>query len=315
MSSTGGELLLGRVLVRHRPARLAVTKPELLLRRQASDLCRPPVDVETQAVALPPMPGGTLSNSIGAGAPLRLIQPETQVEGLERVKWSVKRRPALLRRRDLAPGRRRKAQGPLRGDGRVELAGPLPGGGLRQVDEGLLALGVRAGARSEPRSRRGACRPRRALPALPGAGPSSRHRDLADGADVLRDVLADLAVAAGRGLHQHAVLVAQVDSQPIELELGHVLHRRRVVSQANSRRTRASKFLPVASMSVSVRIDSMGTTWRTFSKPSRATADAVNVGRQQFRGARPPAPAIRRKEPVAPRPQFRRDVSAVVKWA
>ena len=48
------------------------------------------------------------------------------------------------------------------------------------------------------------------------------QRDLADGADVLRHLLALLAVAAGGGLHQHARLVAQADRQAVELGLGDI---------------------------------------------------------------------------------------------
>jgi hypothetical protein len=48
-----------------------------------------------------------------------------------------KRRPALLRR-DLAQAVGEKAQRPLGGDGRVELA-HRTGGGIARVDEGLAA--------------------------------------------------------------------------------------------------------------------------------------------------------------------------------
>ena len=45
------------------------------------------------------------------------------------------------------------------------------------------------------------------------------------------DVLAHLAVAARGGLHQAAVLVAQVHGQAVELGLGNVLHGRRAFGQ------------------------------------------------------------------------------------
>ena len=64
---------------------------------------------------------------------------------------------------------------------------------------------------------------------------------LPDGAHVLRHVLAGLAVAARGGLHQHAVLVAQVDRQAVELELGVVVHRRRVFRPAPARGARARR--------------------------------------------------------------------------
>src|SRR5207247_9547639 len=47
-----------------------------------------------------------------------------------------------------------------------------------------------------------------------------RHRP--DGADVRRDVLADLAVTAGRPLHVHAVLVSQRDRHAVDLQLADV---------------------------------------------------------------------------------------------
>ena len=53
------------------------------------------------------------------------------------------------------------------------------------------------------------------------------ERDRADRAQVRRDVLADVAVAARRRPHEHAVLVAQADREPVELELGGVLDRAR----------------------------------------------------------------------------------------
>jgi hypothetical protein len=92
---------------------------------------------------------------------------------------------------------------------------------------------------------------------------------LLEGADVLRHVLAGLAVAARGRLHQHPVLVAQVDRQAVELQLGCVLTGGSPSGQASSRRTRASKAsAPLSSVSVSVRIDSIGTAWRTGTKPS-----------------------------------------------
>ncbi len=37
---------------------------------------------------------------------------------------------------------------------------------------------------------------------------------------ILGDVLAGFAVAAGRALHKHAILIARADRQSIELRLG-----------------------------------------------------------------------------------------------
>jgi hypothetical protein len=52
-----------------------------------------------------------------------------------------------------------------------------------------------------------------------------------DGADILRDVLAGLAVAAGGGGHQHAMLVAQVDGEAIEFQFGGIFDRRICVAE------------------------------------------------------------------------------------
>jgi len=58
------------------------------------------------------------------------------------------------------------------------------------------------------------------------------QRNLPDGLDVLRDVLADFAIAARRRLDQRAVLVPQVDRQAVELEFGDVFDRRVALLQA-----------------------------------------------------------------------------------
>ena len=48
---------------------------------------------------------------------------------------------------------------------------------------------------------------------------------MAHGADVVRHVFADFAVAACGRLHQQAVFVTQVDRQAVEFQLGHVVER------------------------------------------------------------------------------------------
>ena len=56
--------------------------------------------------------------------------------------------------------------------------------------------------------------------------------NLADGADVLRHILAELAVTPCGSLHQHAMHIAQAHRQAVELGLGHVLDGRRRHVQA-----------------------------------------------------------------------------------
>ena len=65
---------------------------------------------------------------------------------------------------------------------------------------------------------------RHAVPGLATGGGLQGARDLGDGADVVGDVLPGAAVAAGRGPDQAAVLVEQVDRQPVDLELAQVAH-------------------------------------------------------------------------------------------
>ena len=113
------------------------------------------------------------------------------------------------------------------------------------------------------------------------------QRDLPDGADVLRHVLADLAVAARGGLHQHAVLVAQVDAPGRRTSARHVVDRRRVLGQAQLARARGHRrrWRRLASMSVSVRIDSIGTLWRTLAKPSSTLPPTRCVGESGVRSS------------------------------
>ena len=157
-------LLLRRVLVRHRPARLARDEAQPLLQRHAVDLVDDAVDVERQRVALRThrlvegdQPGRTLRH--------RAVGAHRQPEGRQRVQRAAVR-GRLLPALQFAQPVGEEAQRPLRGDGRVELA-HRAGRGVARVDEGLLAL-VALERRSGARSRRGACRPRRALPA-PGS--------------------------------------------------------------------------------------------------------------------------------------------------
>ena len=141
-------------------------------------------------------------------------------------------RPALGHRGDLAQAVGEEAQGPLRGDARIELA-HRTGRRVARVDEGLaadLALAfvepVEIGTAHIDLAAHLQHR-RHAAFAIRGQG----ERDLADGADVVGHVLAHLAVAARGGLHQPAVLVAQAHGEAVELGLGHVFDGRRIGRQ------------------------------------------------------------------------------------
>ena len=99
-----------------------------------------------------------------------------------------------------------------------------PAAALRGLANGALPASTRpalssrnatTGKKTSPRtsSRRGA----RAV------GDLQRRRHVRDGADVQRDVLTGHPVAAGQRADQPAVLVEQVDGQPVHLELAQVV--------------------------------------------------------------------------------------------
>jgi len=216
-------LLLRRVLVRDRPARLARHEAQLLLQVDAVDLVDHAVDVERQLVA-------QLRDALVVGhQPLRAMHHRAQVvhrhaEGGDRIQRRAvrgRRVPALGHAQPVGVEAQLLVGQPLG----VELA-DRAGGGVARVDEGLLAALALAGIQAlevvAPHVDLAAdLDQRRRLATQP-------QRDLADRAHVLRHVLAGLAVAARGRLHEHAVLVAQVDGQPVELQLRAVLHRRRI---------------------------------------------------------------------------------------
>ena len=164
--------------------------------------------------------------------------------------------------------------------------------GLTKVFSAGFALAARS-ARSKA-SRRMKTSPRTSSTAA--SLPFRRSGIARDGADVVRHVLAGLAVAARGGLHQHAVLVAQVDREAVELELGRVVDRRRVVAPARARaaRARRTRARRASVVSVSVRIDSIGTACRTGVEAFEHRADHAlrrRVGRHAARDAPPRSPA------------------------
>ena len=210
-----GQHLLRRILVRHRPARLARDKSELRLHGEAIDLVDHAIDVERQAVAASG-DVGVEADEVVHRAKCALVA-DRQAERAQRVEHAgmrCRRGPALRLTKPVGEERER----PLRGDSGVELA-DAAGGGVARVDKGLVA--TRPGGLVERL---------KIIAAQVDLAAHLEHRrrrvsrqaqgDGADGAHVLRHVLAGLAVAAGGSLHQHAVLVAQVDGESVELELG-----------------------------------------------------------------------------------------------
>ena len=97
----------------------------------------------------------------------------------------------------------------------------LPAAALRGLANGALPCSISAslssanastGKKTSPRTSSSRARP----------SPVSRSGTSRDGAHVGRDVLAGAPVAAGRRPDQPAVLVDQVDRQPVDLELAQV---------------------------------------------------------------------------------------------
>jgi hypothetical protein len=113
-------------------------------------------------------------------------------------------------------------QATLGGDLRVDLA-QRAGGGVARIDVGALAGGlggcVERGEIIVPEVDLAAH-----LDDVRPAVARQTVRELADGLQVLRDVLADAAVTTGGALRQHAVLVAQRGREAVDLRLGGVGH-------------------------------------------------------------------------------------------
>lgn len=124
-----------------------------------------------------------------------------------------------------------KLQRSSRGEPRVELP-QRPGCSVARIDEGLFAArGLlciepgEAGVRHEDFTAHFDHRRRRI---------TQTQRQAAQGPQVGSDVFAGLAIATGGALDELAVLVAQVDCQPVELGFGHVGHRRAVQTFTNA---------------------------------------------------------------------------------
>jgi hypothetical protein len=101
-----------------------------------------------------------------------------------------------------------------------------------------------------------------------GIFPAQPIRDAANRGHVCRDVLAGLAVAPRGGQGELAGLVSQVDRDAVELELGPRNSTGRIpaLSPSSRRIARIELFPRRVLVSVSVRIESIGTAWRTGSE-------------------------------------------------
>ncbi len=219
-----GRHLFRRELVRHGPARFARDEPERALRGERVDLVDDAVDVERQAAA--PLGDALVERDEVGGAagdaPLAIHRQPGALEEVEQPRVSGGQREPLR----LPDAIRKKAQRSLRRHRRIELA-HRPRGGVARIDEGLLS-----------RRQLALVQPVEVAPVHVDLAADFQHRrrpgdgehlrDRADRAHVARHVLAHLAVAAGRSHGEPALLVAEIDREAVELELGDVLDRRRV---------------------------------------------------------------------------------------
>ena len=103
---------------------------------------------------------------------------------------------------------------------RVELA-QAAGGGVAWIDEGLLAAGCRLLV-EPPKSRQRHENFAAHLEHFRKFRAAQPERQRLDGSQVLRNIFAGFAVAAGRALHETAVFVARADRQTIQFRLGRI---------------------------------------------------------------------------------------------
>ena len=164
----------------------------------------------------------------------------------------VKHRAALVCRGDVPQPVGKKLQWSLGRNGRVQLAHGTCCG-VARVDEGFqacVALAfvqrvkvVAAHVHLAAHFQHGRC-----------AG-AQTQRNLAHGADVLGDVFTPFPITARSGLHQHTVFVAQAHGQAVKLELGHVVHRRVGLRQAQLLAHTGVKVLRAAGFGVGLGTD------------------------------------------------------------
>ena len=221
MFSTTRRLLARRELHRDRPARRAVQRAQPLAQRELVDLHHRAVDLVAQAVApLAQRLVVGLRRLDPAARHLAPVDPEAQLaQALEQLPVRLHPELALA----LADAVREQLERARGGDLRVELAQGA-GGRVAGVREQLETLrralrvhGGEGGARHQH------------LPAhleQRGHGVAAQpQRQRAHGAQVVRDVFAGPAVAAGRAEREGAGLEAQGHRHPVVLGLGGVHQR------------------------------------------------------------------------------------------
>ena len=204
-----------RELPGDRPARLAADDAQLAPERPLVDLDDDAVDlvVELVAALLPPAAAldHRLDVGVVAGVRVDLEAALAQPLDLLAVRGEVE---AAGGADAVRPDRER----PFGGERRVELA-DRAGGGVARVGKGRLA---RLGAAFVQRLEVGDRQVDLAAHFDQRRGILDAQRDRADRAQVLGDVLADPAVAAGCAADEHAVLVGERDRQAVDLRLARV---------------------------------------------------------------------------------------------
>ena len=221
-----GQRLLRRIFVGDRPAWLSADKTELRLLGNGINLIDHAVDVERQTVALREYPLMKRDQRRRTGSDHAMFA-YGQAKGRQCVeRFAVGRRPQPASH--FANAVSVKRQRALGGQFRIELA-DATGGAVARIDQRRLAqftLPCVVALEIRPAHEHFAAHLKHRR-----RGADQAQWNLADGADVLRDILAGFAVAARRRLGQHTVDIAQADRQTVELELGGINHGRRIVRQ------------------------------------------------------------------------------------
>ena len=271
-----GGHLLGRKLVRDRPARLARHEPQPVLQRERIDLVDDAVDFEGK-IRAPRGDGLVEGREIGGAVRDDAVGVDRKAEAFERVLHARAGSPAALKAARFADAVGEECERALRRHRGIDLAHRARGS-VARIDEEPRACRLLPGVELREVAPRHVdlaahFEDRRAAPAPELA------RDRANRPHVGRDILAYLAIAARRRDGQHAVLVAQADRQAIELELGQVFQRRcRGIERQLAAHPRVELAAAPAMVSVSVRIDSIGMACRTGAKSVLAAPPTFCVG-------------------------------------
>ena len=210
-----------RELPGDRPAGIAADHAEAALERELIDLDHHPVDLELQRAAAP-LPGLALAHHRLLGVELldvRVHREAVRAQPLQRIPVGLEVEPLADADR-VAPQR----QGAVGGQLGVQLADSARRGVARVHEGRQPGLGTPFVEGCEVRQRHvdlaADLQQRRRIVGV------QAKRDRADRAQVVGDVLTDLAVAASGAALEHPVAVDQRDRQPVDLRLGDELEVR-----------------------------------------------------------------------------------------